>query len=180
MKIAITATGADLQAQVDPRFGRALYFIIIDPETMAFEAIENRGINSAHGAGIQAGQLMSAKEVSAIITGSVGPNAFQTLIAAGIHIFQSVGGTVAQAVEAYKNGQLSPVTRVGPAHAGMGGGMGQGRGMRAGMGMRPQSPPVAPLGENSEINALKAQAEAASQQLDALRKRIAELEKESK
>lgn len=120
MKIAITATGADLQAQVDPRFGRAQYFVIVDPETMEFEAIENSSLSAAHGAGIQAGQLMSSKDVSAVITGSVGPNAFQTLTAAGINIFQSPGGTVQQAVDAYKNRQLQPVTQFGPAHAGFG------------------------------------------------------------
>lgn len=118
MKIAITATGTDLQSQVDPRFGRAGYFIIVDPETMEFETIENASMSAAHGAGIQAGQLMSSKDVSAVITGSVGPNAFQTLTAAGINIFQSPGGTVHQAVEAYKNGQLQQLTQVGPAHSG--------------------------------------------------------------
>ena len=140
MKIAITALSPDLQAQVDPRFGRAQFFIIVDPETMQFEAIENTSINAAHGAGIQSGQLMSQKDVSAIITGSVGPNAHQTLTAAGIQIFQSVSGTVAQMIDAFKKGQLQPITQIGPAHAGMGGGMGNpmgpgmGRGIGRGMG----------------------------------------------
>jgi predicted Fe-Mo cluster-binding NifX family protein len=141
MKIAITALGADLQSQVDPRFGRAQYFIIIDPETMQFEAIENASVNAAHGAGIQSGQLMSQKDVSAIVTGSVGPNAHQTLTAAGIQIFQAFSGTVAQMIEAYKMGQLQPITQIGPAHAGTGGGLGNamgpgmGRGMGGGGGM---------------------------------------------
>ena len=121
MKIAVTSTGSDLQAQIDPRFGRAQYFIIIDLDTMDFEAIENTSVAAAHGAGIQSGQLMSSKGVTAIITGSVGPNAHQTLSAAGIQIFQSSGGTVAQAIDAYKNGQLKPLTQAGPAHAGTGG-----------------------------------------------------------
>ena len=184
MKIAITATGADLQAQVDPRFGRAQYFIIVNPETMEFEAIENSSLSAAHGAGIQSGQLMSSKDVSAVITGSVGPNAFQTLTAAGIQIFQSPGGTVEQAVEAYKKGQLQPVTQFGPAHAGMGmgGGMGMGRGMGRGMGAGAgfdlQSPAPTPKSKEQEIQELKAQAEQASQQLEAIKKRIGELEKE--
>lgn len=122
MKIAVTATGPDLQAQIDPRFGRAQYFIIIDPDTMNFEAIENSSVAAAHGAGIQSGQLMSSKGVTAIITGNVGPNAHQTLSAAGIQIFQSSGGTVAQAIETYKNKQLQSLTHAGPAHAGMEGG----------------------------------------------------------
>lgn len=189
MKIAITATGADLQAQVDPRFGRAQYFIIVDSETMEFEAIENSSLSAAHGAGIQAGQLMSSKDVSAVITGSVGPNAFQTLTAAGIQIFQSPGGTVQQAVDAYKDGQLQPVTQFGPAHAGsmgMGGGMGMGRGMGRGMsrgmgagaGFNPPTPPTAPKTKQQELQELKAQAEQAGGQLEAIKKRIQELEKE--
>jgi predicted Fe-Mo cluster-binding NifX family protein len=184
MKIAITATGADLHAQVDPRFGRAQYFIIINPETMEFEAVENSSLSAAHGAGIQAGQLMSSKDVSAVITGSVGPNAFQTLTAAGIKIFQSRGGTVEQVIEAFQNGQLPPVTQFGPAHAGMGmgGGMGMGRGMGRGMGagagFNPQSQSAAPKNKKQELQELKAQAEQASQQLEAIKKRISELEKE--
>lgn len=180
MKLAITATGADLQAQIDPRFGRAQYFIIIDPETMEFETIENASMSAAHGAGIQSGQLMSSKDVTTVITGSVGPNAYQTLTAAGIKIFQSPGGTVEQAVDAYKKGQLQPVTQFGPAHAGMGkgGGMGMGRGMGAGAGSNPRPQSAAPKRNDQEIQELKAQAEQATQQLEAIKKRIGELEKE--
>ena len=122
MKVAISALGEDLQAQVDPRFGRAQNFIIVDPETMEFEVISNTGINAMHGAGIQSGQLMSSKGVTAVITGNLGPNAYQTLTAAGIQLFQAGAVTVAQAIESYKKGQLQPITQMGPAHAGMGGG----------------------------------------------------------
>jgi len=185
MKIAITATGADLNAQLDPRFGRTQYFIIVDPETMAFETIENTGVGASHGAGIQAGQLMSSKDVSAVITGSVGPNAFQTLTAAGIQIFQSPKGTVKQAVEAYKNGQLQPITRFGPAHAGMGmgggmgagRGMGMGRGMGAGGGITLQIQGNATKNKEQEIQEMKTQADQVAQQLEAIKKRISELEK---
>jgi len=157
---------------------------------MEFEAIENSSISAAHGAGIQSGQLMSSKDVSAVITGSVGPNAFQTLTAAGINIFQSPGGTVQQAVDAYKKGQLQPVSNFGPAHAGMGmgGGMGMGRGMGmargmgggmgAGAGFNPPPAAAAPKTREQELQELKAQAEQAGQQLDAIKKRIIELEKQ--
>ncbi len=131
MKIAITATGADFNAQVDPRFGRAQYFIIVDTDTMEFETIENDSTVAAHGAGIQSGQLMSSKGVEAVITGSVGPNAHQTLSAAGIKMYQSGRGTVAEVVSAYKEGKLNPIDEIGPAHRGMGGG---GRGMGRGTG----------------------------------------------
>jgi len=190
MKIAVTATRADLQSQVDPRFGRAQYFIIVNPETMEFEAIENSSLSAAHGAGIQSGQMMSSKDVSVVITGSVGPNAFQTLTAAGIQIFQSPGGTVAQAIEAYISGRLQPVTQFGPAHAGMGmgGGMGMGRGigmgrgsgrgMGAGTGFNPPIQSAAPKSKEQELQELKAQAEQASGQLEEIKKRIQELEKQ--
>lgn len=119
MKIAISALGPDLQAQVDARFGRAQYFIIIDTATMEFEAVSNESTDAMHGAGIQSGQLMSSKGVSAVITGQVGPNAHQTLTAAGIQIFHSDSITVEQAVEAYNKGQLQQITQSAPAHGGM-------------------------------------------------------------
>jgi len=120
MKAAITALGIDLKAQVDARFGRAQYFIIIDTDTMEFEVISNASTEAMHGAGIQSGQLMSSKGVTAVITGQVGPNAHQTLTAAGIQIFHSDNITVEQAIDAYKKGELKPITQIGPAHGGMG------------------------------------------------------------
>ncbi|MBN1350822.1 NifB/NifX family molybdenum-iron cluster-binding protein [candidate division KSB1 bacterium] len=131
MKLCITATGKNLDAQVDPRFGRAEYFIIIDPDTMAFEALENASLNAMHGAGIQAAQLMSTKGVTAVITGQVGPNAFHTLKAAGIEMFHTKASSAAETVDAYKKGQLKPIAEMGAAHAGMGGrkGTAGGRGM---------------------------------------------------
>ncbi|MCI0511593.1 NifB/NifX family molybdenum-iron cluster-binding protein [candidate division KSB1 bacterium] len=134
MKIAITAANTDLQSPIDPRFGRALYFILVDPQTLTFETLENSGVAAAHGAGIQAAQLLSSHGVTTLITGQVGPNAFQTLTAAGIQIFQTLSGTVAQAIEAFKAGQLPAITQAGPAHAGMGGGGQHGQGMGRGLG----------------------------------------------
>lgn len=126
MKIGISATGPNLNAVVDPRFGRAEYFIIVDAETLAFEAIPNPALQSAHGAGIQAAQTMHEKKVTHLITGSVGPNAMQTLSAANIKIFQATQGTVEAAVTALKNNALPEISQAGPAHAGMRGGMGRG------------------------------------------------------
>lgn len=119
MKIAITALGNDLLAEVDPHFGRANNFIILDPETMEYKTISNDSMNAAHGAGIQSGQLMSSEDVSVIITGQVGPNAYQTLTAANIKIFQSGRKTVEQAINAYKNGELKQILQSGPVHAGL-------------------------------------------------------------
>ena len=181
MKIAITALGVNLESQVDPRFGRVQYFIIVDPETMEYESVSNTGTNAMHGAGIQSGQLMSSKGVSALITGSVGPNAHQTLTAAGVQIYQTGTGTVAQAIDAFNKKQLHPITQIGPSHAGMGGGMGRGVGRGMGMGVNAgvNAPPLLNTEQTKEqkIGDLKTQAETMSEQLEDIKNKINELEK---
>jgi len=104
MKICITSTGSNLDAPVDPTFGRARYFLFVDSETLEAEAIEN--VPGAHGAGVQAAQTMAQKEVEILLTGNVGPNAFQGLTAAGINIFIGANGTCRDALAAYKAGTL--------------------------------------------------------------------------
>jgi len=106
MKICITSEGKTLDAKVDSRFGRCQYFVLVNPDTLEFEAIENSNINQAGGAGIQSGQLMASKGIKAVLTGNVGPNAFQTLNAGGIDIYTGVSGSVKEAIEAYKSGKL--------------------------------------------------------------------------
>ncbi|NOZ63144.1 MAG: dinitrogenase iron-molybdenum cofactor biosynthesis protein [Calditrichaeota bacterium] len=115
MKIAVTAMGTNLRAKVDPRFGRAQNFIIVDPETSEYEAISNEGVNAAHGAGTQSALLMSQNGVEAVITGNVGPNAHQTLAAAGIKMYQLSDATVEEAIEKFKNNELQEITQAGPA-----------------------------------------------------------------
>ncbi|MFW6138256.1 MAG: NifB/NifX family molybdenum-iron cluster-binding protein [Spirochaetota bacterium] len=107
MIICITSTGESLDHQVDPRFGRCRYFIIYNTESDNFEAIPNSNASAGGGAGVQSGQLMAEKNVEAVVTGNVGPNAFQTLHAGGIEIYTGAGGTVKEAIENYKNGRLS-------------------------------------------------------------------------
>jgi len=106
MKICITAQGNNLDAQVDPRFGRCQYFMIVDPETLQYEAISNPNIDARGGAGIQSGQIMADKKVKTVITGNVGPNAFQTLNAAGISVMTGASGSIREAIEKYKKGEL--------------------------------------------------------------------------
>ena len=106
MKICITSEGKTLDSKVDPRFGRCQNFILVNPDTLEFEAIENSNINQAGGAGIQSGQLMASKGIKAVLTGNVGPNAFQTLNAGGIDIYTGVSGSVKETIEAYKSGKL--------------------------------------------------------------------------
>jgi predicted Fe-Mo cluster-binding NifX family protein len=108
MKIAVTATGRDLDARVDPRFGRAAYFLVVDTDSLSFEVIENdENVNAFKGAGIQAASAVSQKGVSAVLTGYCGPNAFKTLFAADIKVVQNVSGTVNEAVARFKAGELA-------------------------------------------------------------------------
>lgn len=127
MKIAISATGKDLDSQIDPRFGRCQYFIFIDPETMEFEVLENKGLMASGGAGVQAAQSVVQKGVSAVITGNLGPNAASALSASGIKVYLVSGGTIRDVTEAYKSGALKEVSGpTVPPHFGMGGGRGMG------------------------------------------------------
>ena len=110
MKIAVTATGPTLDDQVDPRFGRCAYFLIIDTETMNFEALENSSVALGGGAGIQSGQVLADNEVQVLLTGNCGPNAFRTLEAARIQVITGVSGPVCQVVEKFKSGDFSAVS----------------------------------------------------------------------
>ena len=108
MKICLTAEADNLEAQVDPRFGRCQYFVIVDTETNEFEAVQNPNMSAMGGAGIQSGQLVASKGVKVILTGNIGPNAFRTLQAAGLDVIVGVSGSVKEAVEKYKKGELKP------------------------------------------------------------------------
>ena len=108
MKIAITSKDCSLDSEVDPRFGRAAYILIIDPDTLEFEAIDNaKNTNSFKGAGIQAAASISEKNAQVLLTGFCGPNAFTTLEAAGIKVVNDVKGSVKQVIQAFKNGSCT-------------------------------------------------------------------------
>jgi len=108
MKICLTAKGNNLDSQLDPRFGRCEYFIFVDTDTLEFEVIKNPNTDAMGGAGIQSGQLIVNKKVKAVITGNVGPNAFQTLSAAGIEVITGLSGTIKEAIEKYKKCEVKP------------------------------------------------------------------------
>jgi predicted Fe-Mo cluster-binding NifX family protein len=110
MKIAVTSTGPSLDAPVDPRFGRAQYILIVDPESMAVEPIENPSVQAAGGAGVQTAQMVAATGAQAVLTGNVGPNAYHALSAAGLKVHVGAAGTVRQAVEAYLRNELQETT----------------------------------------------------------------------
>jgi predicted Fe-Mo cluster-binding NifX family protein len=120
MKIAVSAMENSLDSRIDPRFGRCQYFLIVDPETMEFEAVSNKGAAASGGAGIQAAQTVANKGVSVLITGDIGPNAFQTLSAAGIKVITGASGTVREALEQYKSGSLQQASgATAEIHAGI-------------------------------------------------------------
>ena len=107
MKVVITAQGETLQSPVDPRFGRAKWLIVIDTETGAFEAVDNKkNFNAAQGAGIQASRNVSKLGADAVATGNMGPKAFAALKAAGIKVYVGADGTVQKALDSFMAGAL--------------------------------------------------------------------------
>ena len=106
MKIALTSTGKDLTSEMDPRFGRASYFIIVDPDTLEYETVENDHMNANQGAGIQAGKAIVEKGAEVLITGFCGPKAFQVLESAGIKTIVGAKGRVEDVISEYKSGKF--------------------------------------------------------------------------
>jgi predicted Fe-Mo cluster-binding NifX family protein len=171
-------------------------YIFVDTETMEFEAVENPAINAAGGAGIQAAQFVIERAAQAVVTGSVGPNAFNVFQSAGVPIYLFGGGTVREAAEAFRVGELQSIVDAN-VQAGMGmgrgRGMGMGRGMGRGIGMGmgrraggafPPTPPPPPTGivgpapsRQEEIASLKDMAGELRKQLADVIKRLDRLEK---
>ncbi|MBN1513280.1 MAG: NifB/NifX family molybdenum-iron cluster-binding protein [Phycisphaerae bacterium] len=133
MKIAVTATEPHLDAQLDPRFGRCPFFVIVETDDLSFEAIDNENQALGHGAGIQSARLLGERGVKHVLTGNCGPNAYQTLAAANIGVIVGCAGTVRSAVEQFAAGRLQSVDAPNvPGHAGMGASAGP---------VPPQAPP---------------------------------------
>ena len=136
MKVAVSATGKDLDAPIDPRFGRCAYFLVVETEDMRFETFNNENNALAGGAGIQSAQFLASRGVEVLITGNIGPNAARTLATAGIKVVTGQSGTVKQVISDYKAGRLKTTADANvPTHTGMSSGMGSGGGMGRGTGM---------------------------------------------
>jgi predicted Fe-Mo cluster-binding NifX family protein len=106
MKVAVTSQGPALSNPLDPRFGRASCFIVLDTETGQHHVVDNtQNVNAAQGAGVQAAQTVANLKVEAVLTGHCGPKAFRVLDAAGIKVYLADEGTVEEAVEKLKAGE---------------------------------------------------------------------------
>jgi len=139
MKVAISSKGIDLESQVDPRFGRSQYFIIVDPAIRAFEVVNNEAAALSGGAGIQAAQTVVNAGADTVVTGSLGPNSTNALMAAGLKVYLGASGTVRESLEQLKEGRLheasKPATDMQASGVGGANAPADGRGMGRGMGL---------------------------------------------
>ena len=107
MKLIITSQGTDPADQVDPRFGRARYFILFDTDSEEFKVLDNADqVEATQGAGVQAAQNVVNSGAEILLTGHCGPKAFKVLSAAGVKIYSGVEGTVQEAVKAWGSDEL--------------------------------------------------------------------------
>ena len=140
MKVAVSATGTSLSSQVDPRFGRCPYFLIVETDSMSVEAYPNENAGLQGGAGIQAAGFVANKGAKAVLTGRCGPNAVLALAAAGVDLYEAlVGVTVQDAVKKLLNKELTPsagnasvLPDATPTVPGFRQGFGRGQGRRGG------------------------------------------------
>ncbi len=203
MKVAISANGDNLDATIDERFGRCPFFIIVDTADMRFEAVANPNADLSTGAGIQSAALVASTGVEAVITGKCGPKAMQVFAKTNIRMILNQHGLVGDAVEAFKNGAITPsepkslleasgvpangpqdVRQSGMTGRGMGG-CGRGMGGGRGMGRRCSAPAVAGqaavptaatgLSRGSEMGRLQQQADQLRRQLEIIENRIKEM-----
>jgi predicted Fe-Mo cluster-binding NifX family protein len=179
MRIIVSAQGEGPDAPASPVFGRCPMYVLVDTLTGEYRALSNPAMNQGGGAGIQAAQFVVEQGAEAVLTGNLGPNAFDVLQAAGIPAYLVPEGTVSQAVEAFKAGSLQLMGAANvAAHAGMGGGGG-----RAGMGAGTKTPPVATAaaglsaGPDPELAQLKESLNGLRQQLAETMDRIEQLER---
>lgn len=110
MKVAVTSQGKELSSEIDPRFGRARWLLLVDTETEVSGAYDNTvNLNIAQGAGIQTGQNVVSLGAEAVITGNIGPNAIKTLSAANVKVYLSEAKTIREAIGSFKAGELNEV-----------------------------------------------------------------------
>lgn len=170
MKVVVSAQGQTLNSPTSPVFGRCPTLIFVDTETLEFEAMGNPAMNESGGAGIQAAQFVVSHGAQAVITGNLGPNAFDVLEAAGVPGYLIQTGTVEQAVHDYKAGELQQMLGASvSAHAGMG------RGSRR---MPSQSQTPTTSARDAELDELRQTLKGLRQQLAETMTKIERLEEE--
>jgi predicted Fe-Mo cluster-binding NifX family protein len=176
MRIVVSSQGENLDAVASPVFGRCPTYLFVDTEAMVFEAVPNPAMNQGGGAGIQAAQFVVSQGAEAVLSGNLGPNAFDVLQAAEVPAYLIVEGSVSEAVKAYKEGRLQPMAVPNvPAHAGTGGGMRTGRDVLPTMAVAPP----ASASREVELAKLGETLKSLRQQLAETMARIEELEKEA-
>lgn len=110
MKVAVSATGNDLDALVDPRFGRCANFIVVDTDDMNFKAFDNNNAALSGSAGIQSASFVATQGVGCVLTGNCGPKAADVFSSAGIEVYTGQHGTVRDVIDRFKNGQIDNAT----------------------------------------------------------------------
>lgn len=121
MKLAICAQGKGLEAEVDQRFGRCAYFVIVDTESgKVIDSVSNGSVEASGGAGPQSAQQLSGLGVGAVALSNIGPNAATALQAAKIEVHSGVEGTVNATLQKFLKGNMTPVSGATvSSHAGM-------------------------------------------------------------
>lgn len=115
MKVAISADTPSLDGNIDPRFGRCAYFLIVDTNSDVMEALENDNAGLPQGAGIQSAQLVASHGAKKVLTGHCGPKAEQALSAAGVEIVAGCSGTAREALEQLESGNPGTAEKVSTA-----------------------------------------------------------------
>ncbi len=109
MKIVLSTSAADITAEIDPRFGRGSYLLLVDLDTMEWQAYLNPALYASGGAGIQTAQFVTSHQAQAVISGDFGPHAFEALKAAGVAMYHyGEARTASEAIQRFKAGQLRP------------------------------------------------------------------------
>jgi predicted Fe-Mo cluster-binding NifX family protein len=175
MKVVISAQGEGLEAQASPVFGRCPTYVFVETETGETKSEANPAMSQGGGAGIQAAQFVVSRGAQAVLTGNLGPNAFDVLQAAGVAGFLVGEGTVREAVDAYLAGRLQPMAGASvSSHAGMGSAQGSAAaGRAAGTGG------TAGAERQRELRALHDKLKDLRQQLAETMDRIEKLEQEA-
>lgn len=118
MKLAVTTLGKTRLDLVDQRFGRAEYILIFDENNVQLDCIEQGSLAPASGAGIAMAQKLIDAGIDVLITGHLGPNAWQVLSASDIRLYEAVEGTADDQLSAWHQDALSPISAAGQAHRG--------------------------------------------------------------